>query len=180
LQDLGIATLPVSEIENIILLPSVSRIIANHEGLAGDELDIRLNNLSEAIFGSLNSDRAIEKVVTRYCRRRIDRLLKKIDFSESETVDAIAEKYTLETGALNIEDIAQEAKSRINQAIENNDLPSLLANYDNKGMMAVAATNLKGCSRSHFENWLVRVLRNGSVQGLIDSIQAVLPEIEPK
>lgn len=180
LQDLGIATLPVSEIENIILLPSVSLIIAHHEGLVGDELDIRLNNLSDAIFDSLTSDRAVEKVITRYCRRRIDRLLKKIDLSEAQTVDAIEEKYTLETDALNIGNIAQEARVRINQAIENQDLPLLLENYDNKGMMAFAATNLKGCSRSHFENWLVRVLRNGSVQGLIESIQEVLPKIEPQ
>jgi hypothetical protein len=179
LQNLGIATLPVSEIENIILLPSVSRMIAHHEGLSGDELDTRLNNLSEAIFDSLSTERAVEKVVTRYCRRRIDRLLKKIDLSDSETVQAIAQKYTLETDALNIGNIAQEARSRINKAVENQDLPLLLENYDNKGMMAFAASNLKGCSRSHFENWLVRVLRNGNVQGLIESIREVLPEIEP-
>lgn len=180
LKNLGIATLPVSEIENLILLPNVSSVIAQSEGHTGAELYKKLNNLAEAIFDSLNSARAIEKVVTRYCKRRIDRLLKKIDLSEAETVVALAARYTQQTEALDIENIAQEATRRINQAIENKDLPLLLANYDNKGMVAFAATHLKGCSRSNFEHWLVRVLRNSNVQGLIESIQETLPEIEPQ
>ena len=180
LQNLGIATLPVSEIENLILLPNVSSVIAQSEGHTGNELDEKLNDLAEAIFDSLSSAKAIEKVVTKYCKRRIDRLLKKIDLSEAETVEALADRYTQQTATLDVVNIAQEATSRINQAIENKDLPLLLANYDNKGMIAFAATNLKGCSRSSFEHWLVRVLRNNNVQGLIESIQEILPEIEPQ
>ncbi len=94
---LGIATLPVSEIENMILLPGVSKVIVKNEGHTGDEIDTSLNNLAEAIFGSLDSERAIENVVIRYCKRRIDRSLKKIDLSGAETVAALAEKYTQET-----------------------------------------------------------------------------------
>jgi len=180
LQNLGIATLPVSEIENLILLPNVSKIIAQSEGHAGSELNEKLVNLAEAIFNSLNSSRAIEKVVTRYCKRRIDRLLKKIDLSEADDLETLKNGYTEQTENLDIENIAQEATSRISQAIQNKNLPLLLANYDNKGMMAFAATHLKGCNRSNFEHWLVRVLRNNNVQGLIESIQEILPEIEPQ
>jgi ABC-type cobalamin/Fe3+-siderophores transport system ATPase subunit len=180
LQGLGIATLPVSEIENLILLPGVSSVIAQSEGHSGNELDEKLTNLAEAIFDSLNSDRAIEKVVTRYCKRRIDRLLKKIDLSEADDLETLTNRYNEQTDSLDIENIAQEATSRINQSIENKDLPLLLANYDNKGMMAFAAVHLKGCSRNNFEHWLVRVLRNNNVQGLIESIQEILPEIEPQ
>lgn len=178
--NLGIATLPVSEIENIILLPNVCRVIAENEGHAGSELDEKLIGLSEAVFESLSSERAVENVVIRYCRRRIDRLLKKIDLSDSETVVALSEKYSQQTESLNIEGIAQEATARINQAIENKDLELLLSIYDNKGMMALAATHLKSCRRNDFENWLVRVLTNNNVQGLIDTIQDILPEIEPQ
>lgn len=180
LDRLGIATLPVSEIENLILLPSVSKVIAQNEGYIGDELDTKLNALAEAIFNSLTTEKSIEKVVIGYCKRRIDRLLKKVDLGEATTVDAISNKYNQETSSLNIEEIAQESKDRINQAIVNRDLPSLLANYDHKGMMAFAATHLKGCSRANFENWLVRALNNNSVPGLIKTIQGILPTIEPQ
>ena len=180
LQDLGIATLPVSEIENLILLPNVSSVIAQSEGHFDNELDEKLESLAEAIFDSLNSDRAVEKVVTRYCKRRIDRLLKKIDLSEADNLEALKNEYSEQIKTLDIENIAQEATNRINQAIENKDLSLLLANYDNKGMMAFAASHLKGCSRNNFEHWLVRALRNNNVSGLIESIQNILPEIKPQ
>lgn len=180
LQSLGVATLPVSEIENLILLPSVSTIIAQSEGHAGNDLEEKLEALAEAIFDSLNSARAIERVVIRYCKRRIDRLLKKIDLSEADTLEALTDRYTQQTAALDIDNIAQEATSRINQAIDTKDLPLLLSNYDNKGMIALAAKNLKGCSRSTFEHWIVRVLRNNNVEGLVESIQEILPEVNPQ
>lgn len=180
LQSLGIATLPVSEIENLILLPNVSSVIARSEGHVDNELEAKLNNLASAIFESLNSDKAIEKVVTRYCKRRIDRLLKKIDFAEAETVDALADLYLSQTAALNIESIAQEATDRINQALETRNLSLLLANYDNKGLIALAAQHLKGCRLKDFEGWIVRVLKNDSVEGLIESIQDALPDITPQ
>jgi len=180
LQSLGIATLPVSEIENLILLPSVSSVIAQSEGHVGSEIDAKLENLASDIFASLNSDKAIEKVVTRYCKRRIDRLLKKIDFTEAETVDALSDLYSYQTAQLNIESIAQEATGRIRQAVESRDLPLLLANYDNKGLIARAALHLKGCRRNDFESWIVRVLKNDSVEGLVQSIKENLPDITPQ
>lgn len=78
LSHLGIAVLPVSEVENIILLPEVSRAMAESEGYEGPELECRLSALKGAIFATLGSSEAIDTVVTRYCRRRIDRRLKKM------------------------------------------------------------------------------------------------------
>lgn len=180
LQNLGIATLPVSEIENLILLPNVSSVIAQNEGHVGNELDKKLNDLASAIFESLNSAKVIEQVVTRYCKRRIDRMLKKIDFGEAETVDALADLYSYQTAQLNIESIAQEATDRIRQALENRDLPLLLANYDNKGLIALAAQHLKGCRLKDFESWIVRVLKDDRVKGLTESIKDALPNITPQ
>ena len=179
LAELGIATLPVSEIENLILLPNVSRLIAQNEGYIGVELETNLTNLADAIFELLNTGKTLEKVVTRYCRRRIDRLLKKIDFSEADTVGALSQKYLQETVSLNIENIAKEATSRINKAIESRDLQLLLENYDNKGMIALAASHLKRCRLADFEHWFVRVMRNNSVPGLIETIRETLPKIAP-
>jgi ABC-type cobalamin/Fe3+-siderophores transport system ATPase subunit len=180
LVSLGVSVLPVSEIENIILIPNVSRAIAESEGHTGSELEEKLEVLSEAIFNSLSSERAVEDVVVRYCRRRIDRTLKKVDLSEAETISSLGDKYLSETQSLNINEIAQEAKDRITNAIEQKDLPLLLRNYDNKGMMALAASHLKNCRLQAFESWIVRVLRNQNVPELISTIQELLPDIEPQ
>lgn len=179
LERVGIKALPVAEIENIFLLPSVSKVIAEIEGYSGSELVTRLSNLKEAIFNGLNSSRAIEDVVVRYCRRRIDRTLKKIDLSAADTVDAIATEYSLKTAVLDIRSIAAGARTRIESAIRANDLPALLAIYDNKGMIALAATYLKSSRKDQFEAWLVRALRSNKQPALVAAIRSYLPAILP-
>ncbi len=180
LNALGIFTLPVSEIENVILMPEVSRAIAESEGYTGEDLETRLNNLKIKIFETLNSPVAVDAVVTRYCLRRIDRFLKKIDLSGNTNISDIVTKYGDETNSLNIEDIARLAKNRISEALRDDDLPKLLANYDNKGMMALAAVYLKSSKLADFKSWLARVLRNNKVPALTTAIRQILPTIQPQ
>lgn len=178
LQELGVATLSVSEIENVILLPAVSRAIAESEGFAGTELEERLANLKRAIFETLNSDASIDEVVTRYCRRRIDRVLKKIDLSSARKVAEIVSEYQRQTASLDISSIAIEARERIEGAVKADDLPLLLAHYDNKGLFALAAKHLKTSKLVDFENWLTRILRSDKVPGVVAAIRQSLPAIQ--
>lgn len=175
LNGLGVAVLPVSEIENVILLPAVSRAIAESEGFDGDELDARLNALEEKIFATLANPKAVEGVIARYCQRRIDRILKKIDLSSAKTVAEVAATYARETASLEVEQIARDASERIEAAIRDRDLPKLLANYDNKGLLALAATHLKQSKLVDFESWLTRILRNNKAPAVVEAIRAVLP-----
>jgi len=180
LNELGIYTLPVAEIENVILMPEVSRAIAESEGYTGDDLETRLNSLKIEIFKTIDSEAAIDSVVTRYCLRRVDRFLKKIDLSGEKNISDIVTKYGDETNSLNIVDIAQLAKKRISEALQNDDLPRLLANYDNKAMMAIASRYLKGSKLIDFVSWLARVLRNNKVPALTTAIRKILPIIQPR
>jgi ABC-type branched-subunit amino acid transport system ATPase component len=177
LRRLGIAVLPVSEIENIILLPEVSRAILEGEGFGGKDLAGKLDQLESAIFDTLKDPNAVELVVARYCRRRIDRILKKIDFSDAKTVPEISSEYTSKTSSLNIETIADGARIRINTAITEKNLALLLSNYDNKNLMALAASHLKASRLIDFESWLTRVLRNNSKPELTNIIRNLLPKI---
>ncbi len=181
LSNLGIATLPVSEIENIIILPTVSRTIAEIEAYEDEALEQRLEKLAEATFSTLQVDGAIDALVTRYCRRRIDRLLKKIDLSDASTVNSLVGKYLKETESLNISEIAKSSLQSIQLAIDNRDLSKLLIHYDNKGgLMALAAAHLKRCRRDDFESWLVRVLQNNKFPSLTEAIRKSLPTIEAR
>ena len=180
LRTLGIETLSVSEIENIVLLPSVSREIALEEGYEGDNLESCLIELKQKVFDSLAREGAKDSAVTRYCRRRIDRMLKKIDLSEAKDVAGITSEYNWQTSALKIADTAAQAMARIQEAIAQSDLPKLLANYDNKGLFAIASAHLKRNKVSDFASWLTRVLMNGKAPGLVNAIKAALPRITPR
>ncbi|MGC1030825.1 AAA family ATPase [Pantoea agglomerans] len=179
LNSFGVFPLPVSEIENLILLPEVSRAIAQTEGYAGAELEQKLSNLQIAIFNSLSSQTAIDDVVARYCRRRIDRVLKKVDLSNSKTITEIISEYETQTSALDINGIAAVANQKIIGALENEDLPTLLTIYDNKGLLALAAQHLKQTRLPAFEAWLTRMLRDeGNARDLCATLRRFLPPVQ--
>lgn len=166
LEKLGVATLGVSEIENLLLLPEVSAAIADGDGFEGADLDQRLAALKAEVFATLKVPGAVEKVVARHCRRRIDRMLKKIDLSESDNVCDITANYVKQTGALDVAAIARKATEHIDKAMRAENLPLLLALYDNKALLSLVPKHLKPSKLADFESWLTRVLRNEKAPAL--------------
>lgn len=179
LRNLGVETLPVTEIENVLLLPEVSLAIAQSEGFSGEELEQRISSFTDAIFESVDSDEAIEKLAVRYSKRRIDRILKKLDLSDARTADEIEIEYTRRTRELDVRGLTERFKDEIRQAIAKRDLSRLLALYDNKGLLALAASKLKSCRQKDFESWLTRVLRNRTAPGVVEAIVRHLPTMTP-
>jgi len=181
LNSLGVFPLPVSEIENLILLPDISRAIARVEGFDDVELEQKLSDLQGAIFESLQSQEKIEDVVIKYCRRRIDRALKKIDLSDQKNIADLAREYNSQTNLLKIEELAEIATGKIQEALESKNLPSLLTIYDNKGLIALAAQHLKQTRMLPFKNWLTRVLRSEDLAPeLIAALKSSLPEVRAR
>lgn len=175
--ELGIQVLPVSEIENLILLPAVTTAIAESEGYAGPAAAAKVTALTEAICGTLDTDQKIEKVVVGYCKRRIDRALKKVDLSDSANLVDLQGRYNAATAGIDIPTIASRRTQEIKDAITAKDLPKLLQYYDNKGLIALAASRLRNQRRDSFEEWVVRSLRNETCPPLKQSLKVVLPEI---
>ncbi|WP_082477456.1 AAA family ATPase [Methylobacterium sp. Leaf93] len=177
LAGLGVAALPVSEIENLILLPDVSRAILEKEGYVGAELDSRLNALMCEVFKKIDEPDALERVVARHCRRRIDRTLKKIDLSSASSVADIAEEYRQQTAALDVAAVGAAVESQIRDAVKSNNLPGFLKVYDDKAFVAIAAKHLKSTSASEFKSWLARMLLNDSIPALTAAIRGHIPAI---
>ena len=179
LATLGVAVLPVSEIENLFLLPSVAAAILEGEGFLGTDLQSKLDVLRQDLILEVSKPGSINEVVLRYCRRRIDRTLKKIDLKDAATPAELATAYAERTLALDVAAVAAEFRIRIESAIERRDIPALLANFDNKALLALAAKHLKGISRSAFGNWLTRTMRTSQENKLKSALGAVLPSIVP-
>lgn len=83
----------------------------------------------------------------------------------------------MQTEAINVEIIAAQARERIDSAVRREDLPELLACYDNKGLLALAAEHLRAQGAGNFRQWLVRVLSNGTVPNLDAALREVLPQV---
>ena len=177
LRSLGIEVLPVAEVENVVLLPKVSRAIAAHEGYVGDELEKCLSHLQEAVFELIQSGNERDSTVIRYTTRRIGRLLKYVDLSNSKSVQDLEQQYSLKVQSLNITSVASEFTRGIQSAIDNRNLTALLAIYDSKRLFELAATHLKKCKVKSLKSWLERALSNGSVPQLADAIRESLPKL---
>lgn len=180
LATLGVAVLPVSEVENIFLLPSVAEAILADDSFEGKELRERLAEFYRAVLDEVSRPGSIDEVVLRYCRRRIDRTLKAIDFTDVSTVAALTEAYVGRTGELDVGSVAEEMRRRIETAIAEEDIEALLASFDNKALLALAARHLKSMSKSSFESWLGRAMRNSQAPRLREAIRAILPVLTPQ
>jgi hypothetical protein len=176
LRQKGIAILPVTEIENIFLHPNVLRAIIEAEGFQGAELERRHAEIIEDLLTRANNQDRQNGVILRYCRRRIDRTLKKVDLSNADSVVELATAYDEKTGSVDIANLAQSAQNNIRSAIDRKDVPLLLRWYDDKGLLETAC-KAKNTKRSLFEQWIARTLHNGSAPGVSEAIRGILPQV---
>lgn len=177
LREIGVAVLPVSEIENLFLLPHISRQIALTEHFDAPELEVRIADLENDILAMASDANVVESVVRRHVLRCIDRALKGIDLSEQRAIEDIDADYRRQTQGLDVQAIANDRRNKIAAAVARRDLPALLALVDNKGMLAKAASRLRNTRREAFEAWLVRLLLNDQQPALVTELQGVLPRI---
>jgi AAA domain, putative AbiEii toxin, Type IV TA system/Protein of unknown function (DUF4435) len=175
-QSKGISVLPVAEIENLLLLPSVISAVAAAEGFSGTALTSKITAIFDELFKVAADPKNQLPIVMQYCRRRIDRTLKKIDLSDSADVAALAADYSAQTASLAVNALAVLATASISKSITDKDVPELLKWYENKGVLALAA-RAKGTKKAQFEQWVVRSMRNGTAPTVTDAIKQVLPPV---
>jgi len=160
LRSKGIAILPVSEIENLFLLPDVVEAIVRAEGFDGTDLEAKLAAIFDELFAQARTSSNQLPAVLRYCRRRIDRTLKTLDLGTALDVSVLASEYAAKTNALNVSQLAKEAEDNIRKAITEKNVRELLKWYDNKGILAIAC-KAKGTTKSQFEQWLAHPFCGG-------------------
>ncbi len=176
----GIQVLPVSEIENLLLLPDISRVILEMNELDGDELEMKLEGLKAAVFADASNSKNVNEVVLGYCRRRIDRMLKQIDFSAEKSIADLTSSYAARTSELDISQVASEIEVKISTAVDAGDLVALLAVYDRKmPLLALASSHLRNWRIEVFSAWVTRAIQSTSDDRLRRAVNAALPDITP-
>lgn len=173
----GVEVLPVSEIENLLLLPEIIEAIAQTENFHGAELQVKKEEVLNALFDHAAIVKNQNDCIMKYCRRRIDRALKRIDLSDAQDVAALKNDYDSKTAELDISKIAAIAQTAIQKAINEKDAAALLKWYDSKKALINISAKAKNTLALLFEQWLIRTLRNNSAPTLSTALQKVLPVI---
>ncbi|MFK4507854.1 ATP-binding protein [Bradyrhizobium daqingense] len=176
LRSKGIAVLPVSEVENLFLLPTVIEAIARVEGFDDAALSTKVADVLNELFEHAKRPENQLPAVMRYCRRRIDRTLKKLDLNSAKDISTLISEYSSSTSSLDISRLAALATKSIQTAIADRNAVELLKWYDNKGVLALAS-KAKGTTKIQFEQWVLRALRNNSAPDVTAAIRHSLPSV---
>jgi len=187
LTSMGVAVLPVAEIENLFALPGVMKAVAALEGYSGHELDAKLAAVEHAILSRLDEPGVRDGVVLRRCRRHVDRELKTIDLKGGSNVAETTALFGDLISKIDIAAVATETEDALRQAISQNDLPALLAIFDDKQLLSTTAKILTGKSKGDFVKWVGRVLKsteetdtNRALHKQVrDAISGYLPALQP-
>ncbi|AQR64854.1 ABC transporter ATP-binding protein [Aquaspirillum sp. LM1] len=175
----GVEILPVSEIENLFLLPEVVEAIAKSEGYNQDDVRQKITQVHAELFSHAAESKNKDAVILRYCRRRIDRALKKIDLSNASDVNNLSRVYKEKTGSLDISTLARNADDAIQKAISEKNVAELLRWYDNKGILTLVA-KVKGTTKDKFEQWVVRIMRSNTDLAVANAVKSKLPILQTR
>jgi hypothetical protein len=173
LERMGVYRLPVSEVENLLLLPNVFLAIA--KALQFNELDAqtKLSELQTFVFNQVHQQ--IDTVCVRYTKRRIDAEMKKIGLSAPDifTLDI---EFRAAASRIDAQVIFAQAKSEVSAAIAGRNYEKVLFYYDNKGLLAQAAKQL-GYQQRALEEFVGRALRSDEKTELHTALAASLPTV---
>lgn len=171
---LDVYVLPVAEIENLLLLPDVFIALAEalpHTAPLAAEL---LQELTDRVVTRAKDH--LDAVSTRHAIRRLDSRLKRVGLAAKD-LPTLQTSYSKEISAVDPASIFAEAKGSLEKCIQSRDLAGLLSVYDNKGLLAEAASVLRLRNRSALEDLITRLVSSPTSPRLRDVLAAAMPSI---
>lgn len=174
----NISVLPVSEVENLLLLPSVASAILDHDSHDEAEKAVRLSKLKAELFAEAAKPDIQTAIVVEHCRRRIDRALKIVSFEDVKDEAELGVQLTTRIATIDVTAFAEEVRDAISKASADDDLEALLRVYDRKKhIINTAARCLRGGHKDVFISWIMRAIKDPKRPELRDAIKSVVPSI---
>jgi ABC-type cobalamin/Fe3+-siderophores transport system ATPase subunit len=175
LEGMGVYVLPVSEIENLLALPAIASVILDYDLHEDSEKQARLGRLKQTLFADAASPDTQTTIALDHCRRRIDRALKIVSFTDEPDEAALQAELTRQVNEIDVAVIGTEIRKSIADAIAADDLPALLKVYDRKEFLLASLSALKGVKKNAFVSWVGRAIKAAKQPQLRKAIGKVLP-----
>jgi Protein of unknown function (DUF4435) len=176
LAKLRIHVLPVVEIENIFLIPTVFAALAASLHHVPIKVTKMLHDLTDKAVARASEN--VEGISVRHAIRRLDSRLKRVGLAAKDLATLTA-NYSKEIAAVDPATMYAETKGRLEKSILNRDLPALLSVYDNKGLFAEAAAILGLRNKNQLQDLVSRLLSGPDGKTLRDALAEVMPRISP-
>jgi len=167
----GVHVLPVAEVENLLLLPNVFTVLAE---LFLCDASTAVANLKSRVMQEAAMN--LDLVSTRHTIRQLDRHLKRVEV-KAKDLATLTSVYSTEIATIDPSKIFNDFKTKLQGSIASVDLSAVLALYDNKGLLAHAATILGLKDQKHLMEKVGRLLGGDAGLKLRDELTKVLPTI---
>lgn len=171
---INVYVLPVSEVENILLLPKPFMALAKLLKFDDVEAQKKLEKLKVHVMKEAKAD--ADRFVLDATRRRIDSAMKKIGLSAKSIAD-LATEFTAKTAQIDPAAIHADIRNEFDAAVANSDYKKILHIYDNKGLLAEVTRLLGVKGRKELEEFIGRALRDESSSELLTALKNEVPVI---
>ncbi|MCZ8195741.1 MAG: AAA family ATPase [Aquidulcibacter sp.] len=174
LEEKCVFTLSVAEVENLILLPDVFKAIAKSLHFSEEDANAKLVSLKSSVMTL--AQQHLDQICIRRTKRLVDSAMKKIGL-EQKDVAKLDLEFKTEVNKIDILNIYNEAKKKIEDEIRAENYETVLAYFDNKGLLVEASKHLD-TNKKTLEQFLGRVLGGDSNDDLRNAILSSLPNIQ--
>lgn len=174
LSNIGVFTLPVAEVENLFLMPTIFKLVAKHLKFGEAEIETILAKMTDDVIEQVAE--GIDAAAARYTARRIDRQLKNVTLGQRDT-DGLVRDYEAAIAEIDPSRLVDQYKAAVTAAIETRSLEKLLALYDSKGLIAVAAKKLGLAKSEELVKYVNRLLASDDGADVKAATAAILPNI---
>jgi len=171
-----IIVLPVSEIENLLLLPEVWEQVLLSRDYVGAELIEKITATEELIIATATDD--IDRFAVRITKRKLDRVIKRTGLNARNDVAALDAEWQQVVADIDIPAIAAESRAELQEHIDNYNINGVLELYDNKGMLIQCVRDVFGQPYQPFFEELLRKLNSEPGEPILTAIRAALPIID--
>lgn len=168
--------LPVSELENLLLLPNIWRQVLISRDYANGELDAAIRMAEDLILNEATAD--IDGFSVRITKRKLDRKIKRLGLNGRRDLTALETEWQQQVADIDIPTIAAESKAELQAHLDSRNIAGVLELYDNKGMLVNCIRDVFGQTYQPFFEELLRKLNSKDGESILAAIREELPQID--
>ncbi|MFE8661913.1 DUF4435 domain-containing protein [Serratia nevei] len=170
LKDIGVYTIDVAEIENILLNESTLRLVAENQHL---DADVVVNKSLEIAKNMLSKD--VERQASLRTCRALENRLSRID-NKSVGLDAIKITVTETLAEIDVDVLFAESLDLYNNLTKSNDLDEILKYFNNKGLLSNICSTFE-LGKNGYEKLVLRMLNSEKRDQILNGLKKYVPEI---
>ena len=170
LQALGVHTIDVAEIENILLNESTLRLVAENQHLDPDKT---VDSARDIAVTMLTKD--LERQISLRTCRSVETQLSRID-NKAKGLEAIKSTVRDTISTIDIDALFAQNQTLYNDLITCNNLDEILKYFNNKGLLSNVCSAFE-LGKNGYEKLVLRMLNSENREQLLTGLSKYVPEI---